>query len=105
MVTQCVATDDYINSGLHRQTARMTSGTVEAFAGHVPLELLSRFHATGCTRDRCVRRRPVNSSASHCDTFGPTSPKQPSFSMYFLMVCQMRLSVRRAPPVACSNFS
>lgn len=53
---QRVATDDYINSGLRRQTVRMTSGTVEAFAGHVPLELLSRFHATGCTRERPLRQ-------------------------------------------------
>lgn len=34
-----------------------------------------------------------------------TSPKQPSFSMYFLTLCQMRLLVRRLPPVTCSNFS
>lgn len=53
---QRVATDDYIKSGLRRQTVRMTSGTVEAFAGHVPLELLSRFHATGCTRERPLRQ-------------------------------------------------
>lgn len=36
---------------------------------------------------------------------GLTSPRQPSFIMYFLTWLQIRLLDSRLPPVACSNFS
>lgn len=59
--------------------------------------MVSRFHP------RVISKIYIN--VSFWSSVWLTSPRQPSFTMYFLTWFQMRLLVSKLPPVACSNLS